>query len=350
MVINPVAEHRNGESDSEEYDENADEDFNPDEAAAEAVDSSSDDEDQEAIAKPIAKQTNKRKADTLDDTLDSGDEATIKERRVRKRRKKDAPQHQQQQHEDDSGGEGSFIRTRAQRTAEKAERKEKKGARVGEITIDVDAIWEELKRVPLGRAPEVQKPPTSQPSKRQDAAIEDNKGHIEHVQDNELITIKRRINYAGETTEITERVPLSSKAAQTYIKDHPPLGTTATPTYVPLIHRPLRRPSPFEPNPTATIKGVPPTHPLLRPHTPSRADTLLLTQRLAEETKKKAEKMTTVQKSALDWRGFVQTEGIGEELEEYGRGKKGFLAREEFLGKVELGVERRGREARLKVG
>ena len=95
--------------DEEVYDENADEDFNPENAAQDEDVSSSDDETANTVAKPT-KKTSKRKAD-VNGELDSGDEATIQERRRKKRKSKDVDA-------EDSGGEGGLIKTRAQRIAE----------------------------------------------------------------------------------------------------------------------------------------------------------------------------------------------------------------------------------------
>jgi len=99
------------EEETEGYDENADEDFNPDKAVADDAASSSSDDDNE-IAFKTPKASKKRKSDALDE-LDSGDEATIKERKRKKRKGADANVD-----EEESAGEGGLIKTRAQRLAE----------------------------------------------------------------------------------------------------------------------------------------------------------------------------------------------------------------------------------------
>ena len=330
----------------EEYDENADEDFNPEQAGQDEEASSSDEEQETAATTKPAKGRKKRKggADAENDDLDSGDEATIQERK-KKRRKATAPE------DEDSGGEGGLIKTRAQRLAEKIEKKQRKRGVQGEVTVDVDALWADLKNVAVGRD-------SYMPPKAADDGEEDGEGEGRpDGNGDELITIKRRIEYAGEITEVEDRVPRSSKEAQRYLREHP----EADPSHpnhghpssnfdkenTPTLNRPLRRPSLFEPNPTATIKNVPPSS--LRPRAPNRLDVLMAEKRAEEERKKKAEKMSTVQKSALDWRGWVdRQEGLREELDVYGRSKSGFLAREEFLGRAEWAREARGREARMK--
>ena len=340
----------------EEYDEKADEDFNPEAADAdEEVSSSSEDEEAPVGAK--SKQTKKspvkkRKSEAVDE-LDSGDEATIQEQRKKrkKRRKGDTAQGE----DEDSGGDGGLIKTRAQRLAEKTERKHRKRARDGEVTIDVDGVWAKLKSLPVGRpADDAPYSKVDDGGEAMDVDDEQNKENVDSTavppaEDDEMITIKRRIEYAGQVTEVEERVPRSSKEAQRYLTSH----ASADPNHKPdittssALRRPLKRPSLFEPNPTALVKGVPPDK--LRPRAPSRLDVLMAEKRAEEEEKKKAEKMTTVQKSALDWRGYVAGEqGLREELDLYGKSKSTFLEREEFLGRVEMAKEGRGREARMR--
>ena len=345
-------------SSDEEYDENADEDFNPEAAAVENEDGSSSDEEETAAAKPAETAASakprgrKRKSGVLlDGDLDSGDEATIRERQSKKRRRRKDKDGEggTADADDDSAGEGGLIKTRAQRLAEQSERKQRKKARDGEVTVDIEGLWEELSRIPVGRI-SAKVAESGEDDKENDepaSTSEAQQGGAEAKERQELITIKRNIEYAGEVTEIEERVPRTSKVAQQYLASHP----EADPTYRPpsssdKLQRPLKRPSIFEPNPLAQIKGVAPER--LRPRAPSRLDVVMAEQRAEAEAKKKAEKMTTVQKSALDWQGFVNQQGLREELDEYGKSKKGFLAREEFLGRAEYARDVAAREARMK--
>lgn len=337
------------EIEEEEYDENADEDFNPEATAGDEASSSSEDEEEPApkLAKQKQKKSGtKRKSDVLDE-LDSGDEATIQERKIKKRKRKDADAGAAD--DDESGGEGGLIKTRAQRLAERVEKKQRRKATDGEVTIDVESVWEELSRIPVGRPSQAALDRLEQAGHgvgdKENAAPSP-----EHAQgDGETITIKRRIEYAGEVTEVVETMPRSSKEAQRYLAEHPEADSShkQTDEDTKSLLRPLKRPSIFEPNPTAIVKGVAPEK--LRPRAPSRLDVVMAEQRAEEERKKKAEKMTTVQKSALDWRGFVDKQaGLREELDEYGKSKRGFMAREEFLGRVEFAKDIAAREARLK--
>ncbi|EGP89877.1 unnamed protein product [Zymoseptoria tritici ST99CH_1A5] len=326
------------EEQEEGYDENADEDFNPDKAADEAANSSSSDDDEEtAVAKPAPKSKKRKSEAVIEADLDSGDEATIKAL-PRKKRRKDAE-------DEDSGGEGGFIRTRAQRVLEKEERKHRKRARDGEVTVDVEQLWAELSSAPIGRAVV---PPPQASKDSMDVEGEENKENEAASSAEDTITIKRRIEYAGEVTEVEAQVLRSSKEAKKYLAEHP----EADPNYKKNedknesgLQRPLKRPSMFEPNPLSLVKGVAPEK--LRPRAPSRMDVLMATKRAEEKIR--AQKMSTVQKSALDWKGFVDNEGLREELDEYGKSKGGFLAREAFLDRAAGAREQAARNARLKL-
>jgi len=303
----------------EEYDENADEDFNPEANAAEDAAASSEDD----ASTPVpAKKSKKRQANAGVD-LDSGDEATIQEReRKQKRKKKDSAD----ENADESAGEGGLIRTRAQRLAEKAERKQNRKAAVGEVTVDVDKLWADLSIVPVGR--------TSLPNVAAGGANGVHEQNEENAPldaaDDVMVTITRRIAFAGQTTEVEEMVPRNSREAQRYLRDHPEVDRNSMMNDMVLtgLQRPLKRPSMFEPNPTGAVKGVPPER--LRPRAPSRLDALM-----AQQRKRHAEKLTTVQKSALDWKGYVDKEGLGEELKEYRKSGARYLDREAFLDRAQ---------------
>lgn len=236
----------------------------------------------------------------------------------------------------------------------KAERKEKRRADRGEVTVDVDDLWARLHAVPVGRHYE---PVAPQAADGEDTAMSVDNAVGETVKpSDQLIRIKRRIAFAGEITEVEEEVLKSSAAAKAYLAEHPEADPDSTKSRAAAanqqsasesnLQRPLRRPSIFEPNPTAAVRGV--SSDKLRPRAPSRVDVVMAERRLAEESKKKAERMSTVQKSAMDWKGFVADQGIGEELDVYGKSKGGFMAREQFLDRVAGANEAARRAARLK--
>lgn len=218
----------------------------------------------------------------------------------------------------------------------KTERRQQKKSGTGKVTIDVDAAWADLASLPVG----------------QPAALLSTHLHTDtNTQDleagAETIRIKRRIKFAGQITEVEEEVPKDSDEAQTYLAEQQKeQDDIQEQNEESKINRPLRRVSLFEPNPLGIVKGVAPEK--LRRKAPTRTDMLMAEHRAEEERRKKAEKLTTMQKTALDWKGFVVEQGLGDELKEYGKSKKGFLAREQFLDRVHGANETARRTARLK--
>lgn len=62
-----------------------------------------------------------------------------------------------------------------------------------------------------------------------------------------------------------------------------------------------------------------------------------------------AQKLNTVEKSKMDWAGFVDKEGIKAELETAGKAKGAYLDQKEFLARVEEKKDEEARRARMKV-
>jgi len=60
-----------------------------------------------------------------------------------------------------------------------------------------------------------------------------------------------------------------------------------------------------------------------------------------------AKKLNTVEKSRMDWAGYVDKEGIKDELTLAGKSKESFAARQDFLARVEAKREDDARKARL---
>jgi len=241
----------------------------------------------------------------------------------------------------------------------KQERQEFRKANKEGVTVDVDALWARLTSAPVGR---------SQPAKIQvlDTSVEqtvqegDGKvagNSIENVtarpeHEGELITITQTYEFAGQTVSQEKRVHRDSAEAKLYLSNNDPSKqkkiVLQTGTNGIALRRPLRRPSSFEPNPTGEVKGLP-EH-LQRRRTPSRADVLAIQKRLeqeAEDTKSKAQRLNTVQKSAIDWVAHVDKEGLRDELTEYGRSKKGYMDKVDFLQNVEGRRDQEERRARL---
>ncbi|KAH7406991.1 bucentaur or craniofacial development-domain-containing protein [Phaeosphaeria sp. MPI-PUGE-AT-0046c] len=340
--------------DTEKYDESQDEDFNPDDAARDAEASSSSDED-DAPAK-ATQRSGKRKA-PVDDELDSGDEVTIQAARKKKSRKQKKGKKRQDDDDDEilSDGEGGLIKTRAQRRVEQIERRPL--ARTEGATVDVDALWAQMTAAPL-------KPVEAEQPREPDSTVDETTTTASRpapaaVEEEEQVAIKKTYTFAGQDTTEEKSVPRShlekyaadgwekvDAAHKTSDPDSKPRANTSK------IRRPLRRPSRFEPNPTGYVRTLAPEYQLTYPRASAAVSrtTLMPPPELPAKGKDKTQKLNVVDKSRMDWTGFVDKEGIAEELDTHGKTKEAYLGRMEFLAGVEAKREEERKRVRVAAG
>ncbi|KAF2492414.1 BCNT-domain-containing protein [Lophium mytilinum] len=349
----------------EQYHESSDEDFNP--ATAPVADESStsdEDEPTPAATKPVSRKR-KRKAPSRAE-FDSGDEVTIQAAKSRRAKRKTGKADDDDiLLSDDEGGEGGLVKTRAQRRVEKIERRPL--ARTDGATVDVDALWSQMLAAPLKPQTSVPGAETQDgaPKKGEDAGTGPQK--VDGPSD-EFITLKLVAKHAGQTDTFEKRVRKGSAAHHQYIKDgwtiveSPPIppeeptaetdAESADQSAAPepdTIRRPLRRPFRFEPNPAGYVKSLPPDRQLTWPRksttvgqenapTPAVAKSMLPPE--------KVKKLNVVDKTRLDWTGFVDKEGLADDLDEYGKAKANYAERMAFLANVDAKEEEERRRAR----
>lgn len=198
-----------------------------------------------------------------------------------------------------------------------------------ETTVDIDAIWARMNasKTPsalsaLGRANKneekiAEKASEASPLKdqtRETTSVAANAQGVAPAEASiaeDMILIKRTYEFAGETVAEEKQVPKSSAEARLYLaavaaQQNP---TTSTPNKKPPLRRPKKRTSMFEPPPD---------------------DSPLSTA----GSKGKGTKLNTIEKSKLDWAGYVDKEGIKDELEGAEKAKDGYLGRMDFLDKM----------------
>jgi len=352
--------HKYGDDDldniEEKYHESSDEDFDPNSAPAEDASSS---EDEDHVTIEPAQRKGKRKAPG-DEELDSGDEVTIQAARKKRSKKKGKKGSKDDDDaeliiSDDEGGDGGLIKTRAQRRTEGKEARPL--ARTEGATVDVDALWAQMVAAPLK--------PLQQPKPQEADAPKDHTPVADipaSVEEGEQITIKKTFTFAGQDTTEEKQIPCSQLDA--YLKDgwkqqDAPAAESpaqASDDTEAKIRRPLRRPSRFDPNPTGYVRALAPEFQLSWPRATGAAARPEIAQGAEAEaaavpaTKKaeKAQKLNVVDKSRMDWTGFVDKEGIAEELDTHGKTKEAYLGRMEFLAGVEARREEERRNAKLK--
>ncbi|KAM5138874.1 craniofacial development protein 1 [Mantella aurantiaca] len=133
------------------------------------------------------------------------------------------------------------------------------------------------------------------------------------------VTITKVFDFAGEEVRVTKEVDSSSKEAKAFVKQQE--KSPANETLVP------------------ARTGVAAGSGVKRPGGMSSI--------LGQMGSKKL-KMSTLEKSKLDWETFKEKEGIGEELAIHNRGKDGYIERKAFLERVDYRQFELEREIRLK--
>lgn len=156
----------------------------------------------------------------------------------------------------------------------------------------------------------------------------------------EFIRMKRTYNFAGKVHTEEKVVARDSAEARLYLAslgdDANAVAEAADDSSVPkrMPRRAFR--SAFEPIPDQS---------LLRTDLNLGMSVRLRARELANEAN--AKKLNTVEKSRMDWAGYVDKEGIKDELELAGKSKHSFAARQDFLARSEAVREDDARRVRL---
>ncbi|KAK0646146.1 bucentaur or craniofacial development-domain-containing protein [Cercophora newfieldiana] len=331
----------------EDYASEEDSDFAPEDAPANESSPSDDEEEEGDSEKPTS---GKRKRSAPEPEAEdagfenSGDEAIID--KGKKRQKK--PKGKTPAVGDEEENDGPLIKTRSMRAVEKAERRT--AAASGPVTIDVDALWAQMISEPTVRGasttqdgPHNAAPTSSQgdpsstsPQQKKQTQPTTSIGPSEQ---SEFIKIKRTYNFAGKVHTEEKVVARDSAEARLYLASLGENGEAAeaadedsAPKRIP--KKAFR--SMFEPIPD---------HSLLRTDLNLGMSVRLRARELANEAN--AKKLNTVEKSRMDWAGYVDKEGIKDELELAGKSKHSYAARQDFLARSEAIREDDARRVRL---
>ncbi|KAF8857573.1 BCNT-domain-containing protein [Acephala macrosclerotiorum] len=352
----------------EEYVSEEDSDFAPDAVPAHE-EADSDSEPEVAASKP----TQKRKRTEGEEAEDlgfenSGDEAIIgdglKEKRRRRKKAKGKGKAIEGDDEEDEGGEGGFVKTRSMRAVEEV--KKKPLASTATATIDVDAVFAAMlagKPLPSKNdpkpttesallSPTLQRPGSSSaiPEVKKDSR---SPSTFSEGPDS-MIMIKRTYTFAGKVHTEQKLVPRNSAEARLYLASQPDPSKASekgkekekepekseqenSPFTKPKRPLKLARRSIFEP----IIENLPQRKDLHFGVRRSETGVALVEVRTGKE-----KKLNTVEKSAMDWAGFVDKEGIKDELDTAGKSKGAYKTRQEFLARVEAKKVEEERRAR----
>ncbi|XP_006152697.1 craniofacial development protein 1 [Tupaia chinensis] len=129
---------------------------------------------------------------------------------------------------------------------------------------------------------------------------------LEKPKETEKVKITKVFDFAGEEVRVTKEVDATSKEAKSFFKQNEKEKPQA--------------------NVPSALPSLPAGSGLKRPSGMSS---------LLGKIGAKKQKMSTLEKSKLDWESFKEEEGIGEELAIHNRGKEGYIERKAFLDRVD---------------
>ncbi|XP_063801820.1 craniofacial development protein 1 [Pseudophryne corroboree] len=185
-----------------------------------------------------------------------------------------------------------------------------------------DSLWSSFLS-DVGQKAKIQTPaPSTQNSQTQSEKPEDS--NVSSEQDAETapaskkVTITKVFDFAGEEVQVTREVDSSSREAKAFIK---------------------QQKDQLDPNPIPPKTSIAASSGVKRP---GGVGSIL------GKLGSKKQKMSTLEKSKLDWESFKDQEGIGEELAIHNRGKHGYIERKAFLERVDYRQFELEREIRLK--
>lgn len=191
------------------------------------------------------------------------------------------------------------------------------------MTIDVDALWAEML---AGKPAARTEKPLEDDTAAQDVEVETKP---EPSQD-DTVRIKRTYNFAGRVHTEEKVVARDSAEAKLYFASKGSDDTTAA-------EAPSKR---------TTKKAFRSIFEPLHDPQPQRAD-LDLGVTARAQAGQEARKLNTVEKSRMDWAGYVDKEGIKDDLQAAGRSKDSYNVREDFLARSEARREQDARQARV---
>uniref|UniRef100_A0A8C8ZY07 Craniofacial development protein 1 n=1 Tax=Prolemur simus TaxID=1328070 RepID=A0A8C8ZY07_PROSS len=129
---------------------------------------------------------------------------------------------------------------------------------------------------------------------------------LEKPKETEKVKITKVFDFAGEEVRVTKEVDATSKEAKSFLKQNE------------------------KEKPEASVPSALPSLPAGSGLKRSSGMSSLL-----GKIGTKKQKMSTLEKSKLDWESFKEEEGIGEELAIHNRGKEGYIERKAFLDRVD---------------
>ncbi|CAG8484771.1 2783_t:CDS:2 [Acaulospora morrowiae] len=190
--------------------------------------------------------------------------------------------------------------------------KEESGSVAPERKINVDALWEELN--------------DDKPNALDEHKIKDFQNS---TSEDQMITITKTFEFAGEIVTEQRRVHIDSEEAKAYIESQTKTNnTTGNNSISEVSVSPVEETESAKPSASSTKKTRSPIAVAMAERGKFGRPKSNLSQ-LAASLNKKPVKINTLEKSKMDWKKYVEKEGIVHELKYHN--KNGFVEKQEFL-------------------
>ncbi|MGH0148370.1 UNVERIFIED_CONTAM: hypothetical protein FKN15_012691 [Acipenser sinensis] len=244
-----------------------------------------------------------------EDDLDGGQENTQEKKKKKKKSSKDISARKRKKGGLSLEGEEGGIERRDEADQEESEEKADPLIEIKEDKVKkaADDLWASFLS-DVGQKPQTASvqptPPATGASKSQGETKE-----AEKPKESSKVTITKVFDFAGEEVRVTKEVDADSKEAKFFLKKQQGEETE---------QQTLPRPE-SSAEPTASSGGKRPVG----------------IGSILNRIGGKKQKMSTLEKSKLDWDSFKNEEGIGEELVTHNRGKEGYVERKAFLERVD---------------
>ncbi|GMM36161.1 Swc5 protein [Saccharomycopsis crataegensis] len=219
--------------------------------------------------------------------------------------------------------EGGLIKTRNQRLQEQQQKQDNQHLALlnepaNPTSVDIDSIWDEMKS-------------NTNASAIKPASVSDNTttpiATTPSIEE-EKIKITRTYEYAGETISEDKWVLKSSAEAKAYHNSLKIEASSITKDSTP------ESSSDTTPKPSASINNKPP--PRKRRAKKSIVDNIIKSSKMA--------KISTLEKSRLDWANYVDSNKLNDELRKHN--KDGYLSKQDFLSRVESNIDNKIKESK----
>ncbi|TGZ75995.1 hypothetical protein CRM22_000070 [Opisthorchis felineus] len=137
----------------------------------------------------------------------------------------------------------------------------------------------------------------------------------------EYLEVSKKYQFAGEEIKVTERVPVKNDACQ---------GETIS-----TLERKTAVQDGDNVSDSHSAKKPLSVNPSVKPTTVKSNGLVSALSNLKSLTGNKLPKLSTLEKSRMDWQNFIRKENIEDDLKAHNKGKQGYLERRAFINRTE---------------